>query len=383
MPGRLTPTIEGALAFVPAPLRGDLVLGSRTASLVGEAEYALGRVTGATGRLLNPYLVGSALLKREAILSSRIEGTVTTAEELVVVESGGPQTRSETREVLNYVRAVRHGVERLESIPVSLRLIREIHGILMEGVRGSEERPGELRSIQNFIGRPRSSVHEARFVPPPPGEVEGAMGDLEKFHHAIGSDLPLMVRLALEHYQFETIHPFRDGNGRIGRLLIVLSLIEADRLRAPMLYPSRYFEEHREEYADLLLRVSQQGDFNSWIDFFLRGIVASADDAHAQIEGLLALRERLHGMFQAARSSALLLKLIDALFQKPAITLADAARILEVTPAAANANVRKLVERGVLTEVTGRKRNQMYVARGIVEFSEEGGPTRQTPLPFT
>jgi Fic family protein len=212
-----------------------------------------------------------------------------------------------------------------------------------------------------------------------------AMSDLEKFHHDAECELPLLVRVALEHYQFETIHPFRDGNGRIGRLLIVLSLIERGRLPAPLLYPSRYFERNREQYADLLLRVSQKSDFVAWIQFVLRGLVESADDARVQVEGLLGLRERLQAKFQAARSSALLLKLVDRLFQSPAITLGDAARVLEVTPAAANANVHKLVEAGILTEVTGRKRNQIFVAKDIVAFiREEGGPVpEQRPLSFT
>jgi Fic family protein len=375
-PGHLVPTTEGALAFVPDPLPRHLDLQLATIRLLAEAENAIGRLGGTAGRLVNPYLVGSPLLHREAILSSRIEGTITTPEQLVALEAAGGEVRApdpEAREVLNYIRAMEHGVRRLQDLPVCLRLLREVHEVLLTGVRGDRERPGEFRTGQNWIGRRGDSIHEARFVPPPVPEMLAALDDFERALNEPG-ELPLLVRLALLHYQFEAIHPFRDGNGRVGRLLVALLLVSSGRLREPLLYLSAHFERHRDAYMDLLLRVSQTGDWTAWLDFCLRGVLESAREAVDQAEGLVALRERYHAMFLRARSSGLLQRLVDELFRTPAMSIGRAAGVLGVTPAAAAANVQKLVAAGILVEHTGRRRDRLFVAPDILAFMRDAPP---------
>lgn len=376
MPGRLVPTIEGALAFVPDPLPTTLDLGASTVRLLANAENALGRLVGTTGRVVNPYLVGSPLLHREAIVSSRMEGTVTTPEELVLFEvSGTPQDPHyrDTMEVLNYIHAMQHGLNRLKTLPVCLRLTKEIHRELVRGVRGEGDRPGEFRDRQNWIGNRGEPIHAARFAPPPVPEMMAALDEFERYVNRVPADEdpPLLVELALIHYQFEAIHPFLDGNGRIGRLLMPLLLCNRGRMVEPLLYLSSFFERHREKYMDLLLSVSQKGNWLPWVEFFLLGVIESANDAVRQAESLLALRNRYHRQFQAARSSDLLQRLIDELLLRPAITIGQAAKVLNVTPAAASHNISKLVDAGILKEATGRKRNMTFIATEIVAFMRD------------
>ncbi len=354
-------------------------LGRETILLLAEAERELGRLAGGARRLVNPHLISSPLLHREAILSSRIEGTVATPQDVLILEAADavvPPLESgleNTREVLNYVRALEHGIARLSELPVCVRLICEIHRVLLDGVRGESERPGELRTAQNWIGAPGSAIRDARFVPPPPAEIKDALAALEAYVNApvAGDSLPLLVKLALVHYQFEAIHPFRDGNGRVGRLLIPLILVGAGVMADPLLYMSAYLERRRAEYLDLLFAVSSAGAWDAWIRFFLAGVTASARDSLRQAEGLIELRESYQKRFQSARSSALLLKLVDHLFHKPSVTIADTARVLGVTPASASATIRKLVAAFVLQEATGRRRDQVFIAPAIMRFIAE------------
>lgn len=377
-PGRLVPTSGGVRAFVPAPLPTDVALSSRAVRLLARAENALGRLQGTAAREFNPYLIGSPLLHREAILSSRIEGTVTTPEQLVLLQTDAEVATArpdeDTREVFNYIRAMRHGLRRLHELPPSLRLVREIHSELMAGVRGDRETPGEFRTIQNFIANTRADdIHRARFVPPPPSEMMEALDRLERYLNESpdeDSD-PLLVRLALAHYQFEAIHPFRDGNGRVGRLLIPLLLCSHGRLDDPLLYLSAYFERNRGRYMDLLLAVSQRGAFVPWIEFFLSGVEESAREATEQAMALLDLRQSYHRAFQRGRSSALLIRLIDRLFEVPSITINQASKLLDVSHPAASNNIRKLVDATILEEITGNRRNQVFVAPRILAFMQE------------
>jgi Fic family protein len=371
-PGRLVRIGGGAAAFVPGPLPDVLPLDHAAVRLLTDADHAIGRLVGAVGRLVNPFLVGSPLLHREAILSSRIEGTIATPQQLVLAEISGPAAPDgrdgDAEEVLNYIRAVRHGLR--SKLPISLRLIRELHGVLMKGVRGGRDRPGEFRDIQNYIGHPGATIGDARFVPPPVREMREALHVFERRLHAADEQLPLLVKLALVHYQFEAIHPFRDGNGRIGRLLLPLVLVREGRLEEPVLYLSAYFERHRNRYLDLLLAVSQRGAWLEWVSFFLKGVEESAVESLEQADALLKLRARYHDRFRSARSFGVLQKLIDNLFFAPSTTMAAAVKLLGVTPAAAAANIRKLQEGKVLREVTGRKRDQMFVAHEILRFME-------------
>jgi len=365
-------TSGGALAFVPDPMPTELSLAVGTVRLLSEADYAMGRLAGASGRLLNPYLVGQPLLRREAILSSRIEGTYTTPEQLVLLEAGagraGPDTKAaeDTRVVLNYVRAMEHGLQRLHTLPVSLRLVKEVHAVLLDGVRGGQDRPGQVRTEQNYIGSRHASIADARFVPPPVPEMHEALDRWEKDLHVRPDPLPLLVRVAVAHYQFEAIHPFRDGNGRMGRLLIPLLLCEHQRFPQPLLYMSAYFDRNRQEYMERLLAVSTQGAWELWIGFFLEGVAQCARESLALADQLLALRDRYHDSVRTARSSGLLAKLIDELFRVPSITIGRATELLHVTPAAASYNLKKLVAHGIVTEVTGRTRDRFYVAREIL-----------------
>lgn len=384
-PGALVRTTHGVPAFVPDPIPRNLTLPNETVLLLADAEAAVGRLEGTTAREFNPYLIGSPLLHREAILSSRMEGTVTTPEQLILLEaekdSRGrrPRGDEDTEEVLNYVNAMHHALGRLDQLPVSLRLIKEIHRVLLTGVRGERHEPGEFRRTQNFIRGTRSEkIVDARFVPPPVPEMKAGLGELEKYLHDQSSTDPALVRLALIHYQFEALHPFRDGNGRVGRLLIPLLMCSWERLDAPLLYLSAFFERHRQTYVDLLLRVSLQGDWTAWIDFFLRGVRESALEATDQAVGLLDLRQRYHRQCQESRSSASLLRLIDRLFQSPSITIGQAGELLEMTHQGAANNIHRLEEMGILREITGQQRYQVFVADEIVSFMYDSSGGNRT-----
>ncbi len=273
------------------------------------------------------------------------------------------------REVANYVTALEYGLGRLKDLPVSLRLIREMHERLMHGVRGEYMTPGEFRRSQNWIGPPGCLLMDATFVPPPVDEMKEALGELEKYLHA-PSTLPPLVRLALIHYQFEAVHPFLDGNGRIGRLLLTLLLCAEGLLPQPLLYLSAYFERHRQEYYDLLLGVSQAGRWHDWVMYFLRGVAEQSQDAVKRSSRLLDLRQEYRQKLQSARASALLLQLVDELFSYPAISIARAAKRLDVTPRSAQLNVDRLMDEGILEEATGRKRNRVFIAPGIIRIIE-------------
>src|ERR687898_1451233 len=294
-PGRLVTLGEGRWAFVPAALPPKLAYGPPLVAALSEADRALGELAGLGRTLRNPYLLTRPFLRREAVLSSRIEGTQASLVDLYAFEVESPlfdepERRDDVHEVQNYVRALEHGLERLEELPISVRLLREMHAVLMEGVRGAQRDPGEFRRVQNWIGPPGAEISEASYVPPPPGEIPATLGALERYVHE-DTGLPPLVDIALVHYQFEAIHPFLDGNGRIGRLLITLMLIERDLLPEPLLYLSAYFERHRGAYYDHLLAVSQKGEWEEWLLFFLRGVSVEARDASLRAGKLFDLRE--------------------------------------------------------------------------------------------
>ena len=367
-PGRLVPTDRDALSFLPEPAPRTVALDALTTKALERANHRLGKLSGAASRLVNPYLVGAQLLRREAILSSRIEETFATPEQIALYELGTGSRTEDTREVGNFVRAMEHALEAVRAgDPITTRLMLGTHRVLMTGVRGERERPGEFRMSQNFIGR-SSNIHEARFVPPPHLELPALLSDLERLMNEDAEDLPTLARIAIAHYQFEAVHPFRDGNGRIGRLLIMLMLVREGLLSDPVLPLSSALDRHRDAYVDGLLEVSRRGAWDHWIRFFLDCIVESADEALRTVDALDTLRVDMHRSLQSARSSALLLKLVDALFERPAITIGAAATLLGVTPASASANIAKLEDAGILEEITGRTRDRVYVARGILNI---------------
>ncbi len=356
---------------MPRPLPPQLEPSWQLLDRLAQAERAVGTLNGIGRTLPNTNLLVHPFIRREAVLSSRIEGTEASIDDLVVFEAAGsPETdRSDVREVANYVSALEYGIERLASLPISLRFIREVHERLMRGVRGGTRGPGEFRRIQNWIGPTGADIQDASYVPPPVEEMNGALDLLEKFLHAPAA-LPFLIRCALVHYQFEAIHPFLDGNGRVGRLLIVFMLHVEGLLDQPLLYLSAFFERNREEYYTRLREVSQHGRWSKWIDYFLRGVIEQSRDAAERSKQLQELSRQYRNRLLGARSSAALMAIVDQLFVLPAVTITGAARMLHITYPAAKRNVEKLVDAGILAMPAGEGRNRIYVAREIIAAIE-------------
>lgn len=374
-PGKLLAIGRGVYAFLPDPLPPRLEWSLRLIALLDEARGALGELAGLLRQLPNPYLFIRPFIQKEAVLSSRIEGTQAGLLDVYALEAQvplfpSPELREDAQEVLNYIRALERGRELLQEIPLSLRLLKEVHAVLLRGVRGGGRAPGEFRRVQNWIGPPGSSLEEARYVPPPPGPMLEALDALERFWHS-DHGLPPLVEIALVHYQFEAIHPFLDGNGRIGRLLITLMLLERGLLPEPALYLSAYFERHRTLYYDLLLGVSQRGAWEDWLAFFLEGVRTEAKDVAERARRLLDLWREWRERYGRKGGSAHILGLLDLLFERPVLTVPLVKDRLEITHAWANRLVQRLEEDGILTPVSERKRNRLYAAKAILEILEE------------
>jgi len=359
--GRLAKVGQGEApywAFVPHPLPPALTFDTWLVLALSEADRALGELAGLGRTIPNPQLLVRPFVHREAVLSSRIEGAQADITDLYAYEArqvplpgfASPRPESDVREVLDYVLAMEYGLDRIKTLSVSLRLIRELHQRLMEGVRGEQAAPGEFRHVQNWIGRPGCTLNEAEFVPPPVPEMHEALDAFEKYLHA-GNEHPPLLRLAFIHYQFETIHPFVDGNGRIGRLLLSLLMADWNLLPLPLLYLSAYFEQHRQEYYDLLLAVSERGAWSEWTAFFLQGVAKQAQDAVLRAKRLQDLQVEWRHRLTQARASALLLRLVDSLFEWPLLTIPQAQRILGVTYRSAQLNMDKLVNAGILRQL--------------------------------
>lgn len=356
-------------AYAPNPLPPKLDWTPELVADLSDADRALGELAGLGRALVYPHLLIMPFIRREAVLSSRIEGTRASLSDLYAYEAvqlSMLESPPDVHEVHNYVRALEYGLDRLQELPLSLRLIREIHARLMEGVRGEHQTPGEFRRGQNWVGPPGCSLNEAAFVPPPVPEMQTALDAIEGFLHA-PSPLPPLVRLGLVHYQFEAIHPFLDGNGRVGRLLITLLLCAWNLLSQPLLYLSAYFEAHRQDYYDLLLNVSQRGAWEAWLRFFLRAVTEQSHDAVLRAGQLQALREQYRERFQATRAAARLLQLVDLLFARPVASISQVAEALDVSHQSATRYVETLEREGVLREITGRARNRVYQADAVLE----------------
>ncbi|MEX2161094.1 MAG: Fic family protein [Anaerolineales bacterium] len=369
IPGRVIRSPKGYFVFVPNPLPPNLEWTGNLVSALSAADRNLAALAKVGASFPVPQALIQPIIRKEAVLSSRIEGTRATYQELVAFEIGQlPLFESaDAREVHNYVRALTHGVKRLSNLPVSLRLIREMHSVLLEGVRGSAFTPGEFRRSQNWIGAPGSTLETARFVPPPADEMLEGLNDLEHFIHA-KSDLPPLVRIGLAHYQFEAIHPFLDGNGRIGRLLISLLLIAWELLPQPLLSLSEYIETNRQEYYDRLLAVSQQNEWEKWLLFFLRGVETQAQDTVQRVGRLAKLRTEYIEALREERTKEKLTKVIDYLIETPITSISNLQKQLKLSSfVTAQRYVERLVEKGVLKEVTGKGRNRLYQASGIIK----------------
>jgi Fic family protein len=370
-PGKLVRTAQGYWAFVPNSLPPKLELTWEFVNQISEADRRLSELAGAARTLPNPHLLIEPFTRREAVLSSRIEGTVASLSDLMSFEALGVvhPDRADVREVANYVNALEHGLKRLGQLPVSARLMRELHERLMRGTRGEHLTPGEFRRSQNWIGPPGCLLKDATFVPPPEQEMKEALSDLEKYINS-ESNLPPLVRMALIHYQFEAIHPFLDGNGRIGRLLVTLLLCAEGLLPQPLLYLSAFFERHRSEYYRLLLEVSQQGKWKEWITFFLRGVSEQSVDALNRANQLQQLSLQYRQTLHERRSSAALLKMSDLLFKNPVFSVNSVSKALDLSYVSAQKNINKLLQMGILHEMTGRKRGRIYVAQQVMEILE-------------
>lgn len=361
-------------AFVPNPLPPDLTMDKEFVHILSDADRALGELSGLGRTMPNPKLLIGPFMRREAVLSSRIEGTQANlkdlyafeAAQLNVFDSNASRPLSDVQEVSNYVRAIEYGLERIKTLPISLRLIRELHERLMKGVRGDTTTPGEFRRSQNWIGRPGSTLTDAQFVPPPAQEMHLALGAFEKYLHA-ENDYPPLIRLALIHYQFEAIHPFLDGNGRIGRLLISLLLVHWNLLSKPLLYLSAYFEQHRQEYYELLFKVSEQGAWREWVVYFLQGITEQSQDAITRAKKLQDLQIEWKTRLKQDRTSATL-RLADFLFESLIITIPQAKQFLDVTYVSAQRNVEKLVAAGILQQLNAASLPQLNVTSHVKMF---------------
>lgn len=359
----------GYKAFIPAPLPPDppIAYSGELQTLLSAADRDIGRLDALASLLPNPDLFVAMYVRHEAVLSSQIEGTQSTLEDVLAFEAEAVRddTPKDVAEVVNYVRAMNHGLTRLHSLPLSLRLLREIHGELMTGVRGGDKSPGEFRTSQNWIGGGGSTLRDASFIPPPPQGLMAALGQLEVFLHTARTEVPLLVRCALAHAQFETIHPFLDGNGRVGRLLITLMLCEERALSRPLLYLSLYLKAHRAEYYDRLTAIRSQGHWEQWIAFFLRGVSLTARAATQTAQDIVALRETHRS---AVAKNAKALALLDHLLRQPTVSVKRVVQLLGCTAPTANKLVRGMENRGWLRELTGYGRNRLWRYQPYVDL---------------
>lgn len=369
----------GYRAFIPAPLppQPPLALTGELTSLLSQADRALGRLDGSVLTLPNPELFILMYVRKEAVLSSQIEGTQSSLQDLLAAEAAlfDETSPRDVEEVINYVRAMKHGLARLSELPVSVRLIREIHAQLLQGVRGGRLQPGQLRTSQNWIGPPGCTLNTASFVPPPAHEVARVLGELETFLHQ-DEGLPPLVRIALAHVQFETIHPFLDGNGRVGRLLITFLLTERGVLHKPVLYLSHYFKQHRQTYYDHLQAVRDRGEWEAWLAFFLRGVIQVAAEAASTAQRIQQLRERHRNAIieHLGRAAGNGQRLLEKLFDRPIVSVADVQQLTGTTHAAANSLVQRMVALGILTEITGYARNRRYRYDAYVQLFSDDVP---------
>ena len=367
--GRTIRCSGGYRAFLPAPLPPPIEWNDTLVTALSRADLAVGRLAGEGSRFPDPHLFVRSFVRREAVLSSRIEGTRTTLAELLAAEAGakGATDSADLREVANYVAALEYGLDRLDTLPLSLRLIREIHERLTRGVRGDAATPGEFRRSQNWIGPPGCTLNDASYIPPPPDELMGCLDALERFLH--DDSLPVLVQAALAHAQFEAIHPLLDGNGRVGRLLITVLLTERGVLPSPLLYLSEYFEETREAYYAHLLAITETGDWEDWLVYFLRGVRLEADDALARIEHL----DTLFDSWRNDLGDALSPRLDDVLglfVQNPFWTVGEIGKTLGIAYTTARRAVDRLEEASIVSSFGQSKRNRVYRARAVLALLE-------------
>ena len=362
---------RGYEAYVPNPLPPDLQFSPDLTRSLSDADRLIGKLAGEGRALHNPHLLMRPFIKREAVLSSRIEGTQATLGELLAADAGAAVGRSpaDLKEVGNYVVALEYGMDRLSTLPLSLRLVAELHEKLMQGVRGEYATPGEFRKSQNWIGAPGCTLQNASYVPPPVEHMMTCLGDWETFLH--DRSLPPLVQAGIVHSQFEAIHPFLDGNGRVGRLLITLFLIERDILPTPLLYLSAFFEATRSEYYDRLKAVTEKAAWHQWIEYFLNGVARMSEDALSRAERINGLFTEWAANLAGEGGSGTAMATLNRLKENPYCTINKMADQLGVAFTTAQRGVEKLVSLGVLRQVGDSKRNRVYCAQQVMEILDE------------
>ncbi|WP_373479440.1 Fic family protein [Geminocystis sp.] len=356
--------LEGYKAFIPAdlPPNPPIDMDSELVSLLSSADRCLGRLDGATSVLPNPDLFVAMYVRQEAVLSSQIEGTQSTLEDVLEfeIDEQGNEHPKDVQEVVNYISAMNYGLQRLNELPLCLRLIREIHQKLLDGVRGSDRSPGEFRKSQNWIGHEGCNLKTASFIPPPLAQMHQALDNLEKFIH-YNTNLPVLIQCGLIHAQFETIHPFLDGNGRVGRLLITFLLCQKGILQRPLLYLSYYLKAHRQEYYDVLMNIRTNGDWEGWLKFFLRGVYEVSQTATNTAQNILKLQQNHRQLIsQQSGGSNNSLLLLDLLFTQPIVNINLVQTHLNSSYNTAKKTVDHFIQLGLLTEITGYQRNRRY-----------------------
>jgi Fic family protein len=374
--GKYFTQANGYRAFIPAPLppNPSIRISGELQRRLSEADRALGRLDGSIHTLPNPELFVYMYVRKEAVLSSQIEGTQSSLRDLLAAEAdvASGEIPKDVDEVVNYVQAMNHGRAGLNVLPVSVRLIREIHAKLLHGVRGSHLTPGELRRTQNWIGPAGSTLANATFVPPPPDEVPAALGDLEAFLHK-DDDIPLLIKIGVAHAQFETVHPFLDGNGRVGRLLVTFLLCERRVLAKPVLYLSHYLKAHRQEYYNRLQAVRESGDWEEWLEFFLRGVAEVSTQATETARRVLLLREQHRSLIAEAlgRAAGNGHRILEHLYEHPIVSAKQVQGLIGTTFAGANQIVHRLVATGILQEITGHARHRRFRYEPYVRLFDE------------
>ena len=371
--GQYIRQVSGYSAFLPMPLPPNppLQMDDEISALISQADQALGRLDGSIQTLPDPDLFVFMYIRKEAVFSSQIEGTQSSLDDVLEAEAQvfNPQRPRDVNEVLNYVKALRFGLERLNELPISVRLIREIHERLLDGARGMERNPGELRNTQNWIGPAGSTLNEATFIPPPPDTVPQALSQLESFLYQT-DPMPSLIKIGLAHAQFETIHPFLDGNGRMGRLLITFLLCERKILHQPVLYLSHHLKRYRNQYYDLLQNIRDNGNWENWIKFFLSAVAEVSQEATQTARRIVSLREEHRRIITEnfGRTAANGIKVLEQLFSHPIISVNDLAKQTNISFTAANQLMRRFIEHQILTEMTGHTRNRQFRYRPYIDL---------------
>jgi len=365
---------RGYDVFIPNPLPPEIIYDDELHFLLSKADAALARLDGVTEVLPNPDIFVAMYVKKEALLSAQIEGTQVSLQGVLEFEANlkPKEDIRDIREVINYIKAMNFGIDQLQKGDLNLTLINESHKTLISGTRGSDKNPGKYKDKQNFLGTPRGSIFQASFIPPPPEKIERLMFDLEKFIHE-KDRLPTLIKTALMHAQFETIHPYLDGNGRMGRLLITYYLYWTKSLSRPLLYLSFYLKKYKPEYSENLNKVRFHNDWEAWLKFFLKGVIEVSENAIQSAREIIALKENSRNkLIENKVGGTNAIRLLDLLFDSPTVSIKEVADKLKISQVAANKLVNKMAGLGILQEITGKERYQIFAFVDFIKIIEKG-----------